>query len=164
MDWCGERAGDLYTAKQDQAPVAITASKVAEVVHVQVIAHGRFGFVCSRCAEPAELDVCAAFDHHFVGPGKLDAGDGDAATRFDADPDVSEHDGLRAELDELVIEYLLLELPSAPLCAEDCKGLCPTCGANRNESTCGCPAQPDTLSPWAQLAQFQVRQAPTARP
>jgi uncharacterized protein len=32
----------------------------------------------------------------------------------------------------------LLELPIAPVCKEDCKGLCPTCGQNRNEVDCGC--------------------------
>ncbi len=162
-DWCAERAGDVYTAAQPRLPVAITATKVAEVVQVQVRAKARFGFACSRCAEPAECDVHAEFDHHFVGPGKLDAGDGQDAAGFDADPDVSEHDGVHAHLDELVIEYLLLELPSAPLCAPACKGLCVTCGTNLNQATCGCAAQPEALSPWAKLAHFQVSPAEPVR-
>lgn len=40
--------------------------------------------------------------------------------------------------DDLLRQYLLLELPIAPVCREDCKGLCPTCGQNRNEGACRC--------------------------
>lgn len=41
-------------------------------------------------------------------------------------------------LDEPVGELLFLELPSRDLCSEDCLGLCPKCGKNRNEGDCGC--------------------------
>jgi uncharacterized protein len=40
------------------------------------------------------------------------------------------------DLTPLMREYLLLEVPMRPLCREDCKGLCPICGGNLNESTC----------------------------
>jgi uncharacterized protein len=40
--------------------------------------------------------------------------------------------------DDLLRQYLLLELPMAPVCREDCKGLCPTCGQNLNEASCDC--------------------------
>lgn len=36
-------------------------------------------------------------------------------------------------LEDLVREYLLIELPITPLCTPDCKGLCPICGQNLNE-------------------------------
>ena len=155
--WCAERAGDVYTAQAPRFPVDITATKVAEVIGVSARVRGKFGFACSRCAEAAELELPAAFDHHFVGPGKLDAGDGEFAVEFDADPDVSEHDGVHVALDDLLIEYLLLELPTAPLCADDCKGLCLTCGTNFNTSSCQCADQPTVLSPWIKLATLQLR-------
>jgi uncharacterized protein len=43
----------------------------------------------------------------------------------------------RIDLEPLVRETVLLELPIAPLCREDCAGLCPECGADRNEGDCG---------------------------
>jgi uncharacterized protein len=43
------------------------------------------------------------------------------------------------DLEPLAREALTLDLPLAPLCAEDCRGLCPTCGADRNQGDCGCP-------------------------
>ena len=42
----------------------------------------------------------------------------------------------------LVYEEAILALPTRPLCAEDCRGLCPRCGANLNQGACGCPAAP----------------------
>ncbi len=41
-------------------------------------------------------------------------------------------------LDSLVLDDLLLELPYKSLCREDCRGLCPQCGKNLNEGLCGC--------------------------
>ena len=46
--------------------------------------------------------------------------------------------GDRVDLEPLVRDAVLLELPQAPLCMEECKGLCPTCGTNRNEGACTC--------------------------
>lgn len=40
--------------------------------------------------------------------------------------------------EEIAVTDLLLELPTKMLCKEDCKGLCPVCGCNRNETDCGC--------------------------
>jgi uncharacterized protein len=40
------------------------------------------------------------------------------------------------DLTPVLREYILLEIPISPLCSRDCKGLCPICGNNLNESTC----------------------------
>ncbi len=42
------------------------------------------------------------------------------------------------DLAPLAREVLLLDLPLAPLCADDCRGLCPTCGGDLNRGDCGC--------------------------
>jgi uncharacterized protein len=67
---------------------------------------------------------------------------------FEAQPTEGETlllDGDRIDLEPVAREAVLLELPIAPLCREDCRGLCPTCGADRNEVDCDCddvPADP----------------------
>jgi uncharacterized protein len=43
------------------------------------------------------------------------------------------------DLEPLAREALTLGLPLAPLCTPDCRGLCPTCGADLNAGDCGCP-------------------------
>ncbi len=42
------------------------------------------------------------------------------------------------DLEPLARDAVLLELPLAPLCRPDCRGLCPQCGANWNENQCAC--------------------------
>ena len=49
------------------------------------------------------------------------------------------------DLDELLTEDLLLDVPSKFLCSLDCKGLCPSCGKNLNHGDCDC--QQDTVDP-----------------
>lgn len=46
------------------------------------------------------------------------------------------------DLTPILREYILLEIPISPLCRLDCKGLCPICGNNLNESTCHHEAEP----------------------
>jgi uncharacterized protein len=45
---------------------------------------------------------------------------------------------------------VLLDAPTTPLCRPDCAGLCPQCGADRNEQACAC--QPPPADPrWSAL-------------
>lgn len=53
-------------------------------------------------------------------------------------------------LQPLVRDYALLEVPINPICREDCKGLCPQCGENLNERDCG-HTQASGCSPFAAL-------------
>lgn len=60
----------------------------------------------------------------------------------------------RIAADQVAREAVMLELPVAPLCRPDCKGLCPSCGANLNEAECGCKV--DVTDPrWAALDQLK---------
>lgn len=58
------------------------------------------------------------------------------------------------DLTEMVRDVVLLDLPLAPLCDDDCAGLCPTCGVNRNTSPCDCAAE-STDPRWAALADLR---------
>ena len=62
--------------------------------------------------------------------------------------------GEQIDLEPLLREALLLELPLAPLCAEACLGLCPECGVDRNRDECGCEVE--VRDPrWAALDQLR---------
>ena len=97
------------------------------------------GMPCSRCLEPFTIDVDVAFDLHYQplvphqGPSEreVEAGDLDAA--------FYENDEI--DLGQLMGEQFYLSLPMKPLCKDDCKGLCSTCGTNLNKSTCDCNTQ-----------------------
>lgn len=86
---------------------------------------------CDRCVEELEVPLAGDFES-FEEPGVKD------------DEALDECRIRRAKgiLDLDVAGYLweqfMLALPVSPLCAEDCKGLCPKCGVNRNQESCAC--------------------------
>jgi uncharacterized protein len=45
--------------------------------------------------------------------------------------------------DKYISENLVVNIPIKIVCKEDCKGLCPQCGVNRNDETCDCVGAPD---------------------
>lgn len=54
------------------------------------------------------------------------------------------------DLEEILVDEILIEIPSLSLCDEDCKGLCQDCGCNLNEDICTCSKK--TVDPrWQKL-------------
>ncbi len=70
------------------------------------------------------------------------------------DPDLYPIEGSKAELLDMVREALLLELPMQFFCKEDCAGLCPVCGANRNRVACTCQEGGERQNPFTALKQL----------
>ena len=87
---------------------------------------------CDRCGALTQRAYDRQFTHLVVRELADQADD-------DGDYVVAEDD--RLDLDELVREDILLDLPTKYLCREDCKGLCPTCGKDLNQGPCGCARQ-----------------------
>lgn len=75
------------------------------------------------------------------GAEKNEDDDGDELSA--ADLDVLYYEDFIVPFDPLVEEQLQLELPMKALCREDCKGLCPQCGSDRNAAPCDCAPPPD---------------------
>ena len=76
---------------------------------------------------------------------------------YERDPVEGETRKLRdatVDLTDLARDAVLLELPIAPLCEDDCAGLCPTCGVDRNETACECAAT-ETDPRWAALSDLR---------
>ena len=94
---------------------------------------------CSRCLEPFRLPVDATFDMRFL-PAAAMTGDEEREVQED-DFEISYYRDDQIDLNELLREQFYLALPMKPLCSEECKGLCPQCGINRNTGTCGCAAE-----------------------
>jgi uncharacterized protein len=61
------------------------------------------------------------------------------------------------DLSQAIREHLVLAIPEFAICREACKGLCPSCGANLNDTTCNCePVQVDYR--WAELLKKDADQ------
>lgn len=97
---------------------------------------------CGRCLKVFTEPLAAQVVEKFYPAG---------AENIENDAFIYESDLL--DITEPVRESLLLAVPLQSLCREDCRGLCPVCGADRNEGDCGCDAT--TVDPrLAALKQF----------
>ena len=94
---------------------------------------------CSRCLEPFAWPVDAEFDLRYQ-PHTTNTGEGERAIEED-DLTTAFYQNDEVDLGQLMQEQFYLSLPMKPLCREDCAGLCPVCGINRNRGTCACNTQ-----------------------
>jgi uncharacterized protein len=97
---------------------------------------------CSRCLEPFKMPVDREFDLRYLPAGAAEPeNDDDEAEVEDDDVAVTFYRDEQIDLNELLREQFYLALPMKPLCSEDCKGICPQCGTNRNTASCDCTPQ-----------------------
>ena len=102
------------------------------------VAHAQAEVPCGRCLEPAQIGIDSPIDVTFV-PGALAQEPAQHEIHGD-DPDYCTYTGEEIDFSDLVRESVLLGVPLAPLCREDCRGLCPQCGTDRNRGSCTCPS------------------------
>jgi uncharacterized protein len=111
---------------------------------------------CDRCLKPIQLPVASVFRVEYVTPETYQTQA--AAELLEEDLALSVFDGEVIDIDEIVREQLLLALPAQVLCSEDCKGLCATCGADRNLNECNC-GEVDIDPRWAGLKNLVNRES-----
>lgn len=88
---------------------------------------------CSRCLQPIKETIDVPFLERFASrPEAVPKEDQDEVHVIPED---------HIKLDPYVEEAVWLALPLAPVCREDCEGLCPDCGTNRNNGACGCNSE-----------------------
>jgi uncharacterized protein len=160
-EWLARHYGERGAPLEGLAEVAhfrVLAHKLGADVYLEGEAGGTLDLACSRCLTRYRAPIRERF-RLVLEP----AGD-----RVPADPEGAAalaHDGLyladelesgwfrgpEIHLDRFVGEILALAVPVQPLCREDCRGLCPRCGADRNVTSCACREE-RPASPFAVLA------------
>jgi len=90
---------------------------------------------CGRCLEDYAFPLQADF-HVVLVPKTVEAGPDNELS--DDQLDLSVYEGDQIDLAPLLQEQVILALPTRPLCDENCKGLCSSCGANLNLESCRC--------------------------
>ena len=104
---------------------------------------------CARCMKDIDISVEFTISETLM---KSDDGDGRNGT-VPEDEDVIVFEGNTISLDEIIENNFITNLSPRYLCREDCKGLCPKCGADLNEGDCGC--EDVEIDPrWAALADM----------
>ena len=106
---------------------------------------------CDRCLAQVRYPLAAEFDLYYRPVSdlpeeeevKIDAGEAEIGFY---------EDGL--ELEDILREQVLLALPMQRVCSETCKGICPGCGKNRNETACDC--KPVVDDRWDALRNLEL--------
>ncbi|MCB1033196.1 MAG: DUF177 domain-containing protein [Acidobacteria bacterium] len=94
---------------------------------------------CDRCLKETEEAVTSPLELLILTyPEKPAAEEQELQEK---DMSVIHLDGEELDTAQIFMEQLQLNIPMKPLCRPDCAGLCPHCGADRNEETCGCAEQ-----------------------
>lgn len=99
----------------------VTLEAVVEGVLVTGTAEVSLGGQCARCLEQIAESTAVDLQELYLYPGK--ELDDDEASRIEDE---------LIDLEPLLRDAVVLDLPFTPLCRPDCAGLCPTCGANLN--------------------------------
>lgn len=99
---------------------------------------------CARCLKPVRKDLELVFEHRVdvLHPGE---------DEDELEMSLCIRDGKMLDVDQLVHNEILINLPIRVLCKEDCKGICPVCGQDLNEGACSCDQGPSDL----RMAAFQ---------
>ena len=136
--------------------VSLTVEKDGDAVFVSGRLTAEVPQYCSRCLEPYTARVEPQVEARFV-PNPQAQGEERELGADDLETDV--YDNGVVDLTALLETETTLLLPMKPLCRDDCRGLCPICGGNRNIVDCRCEVH--VADPrWAPLRSWATRAAP----
>lgn len=110
---------------------------------------------CARCLTPTVIDRSVTVAELFADTTKRFYADGDTPDDED-EPFTLIDDNTAIDLAVMARDAVVLDLPLQVLCHDNCQGLCPECGADRNMSACGHveAAAPDPR--WEALRKLQL--------
>lgn len=101
-----------------------------DLIVVEAVIKAVAKFSCVKCLTEFRQDLEAALQEYFTDEPHR-------AVESEEQEIHLVHEN-KLDLTPFVREALLLQFPSIPVCREDCKGLCPVCGKNRNTDPCNC--------------------------
>jgi uncharacterized protein len=93
---------------------------------------------CDRCLGDALFPLDGSFDLYYR-PVSAIAREEEVEIH-EGDTEIGFYQGGGLELEDVLREQVLLALPMQRVCSVVCKGICPVCGGNRNETACDCRA------------------------
>lgn len=148
-----------YPGEESGSVGVVRVQGVAELAGADIGIHGRIsaeaGAECARCTAPVKLAVAQDFDLIYRPASAIERMEEIEIPRDELD--VGFYMGEGVNLADVVKEQVILALPMKVLCRPDCRGLCPSCGANLNAGACRCP-QPHSESAFGSLLKNSVQQ------
>jgi len=119
------------------APVTarLELNKTRQEIIISGMVSAELDLQCSRCLNDfkRKLDIPVNVVYH-----PIDEIGMETHALKDDELDLGFYSGDELDLQELLKEQLLLNIQMKPLCDENCKGICPNCGADLNVAECNC--------------------------
>lgn len=153
--------GNAVAAHNLKGDVKVT--RLSDGVLVQGDVQAQVAIQCSRCLEDASIPVDARLEEQFQ--PTIDVETGQAVRHEEPEQDDNTFmidPNHLMDLTEPIRQALLVAMPMRPLCRDDCKGLCPVCGANRNRVDCG-HEEEVVDSRWEGLRDLNIADFPADR-
>ena len=122
--------------KPDTASVRIKLLRFKKKVLVDGSVKMSASLQCCRCLSDFSCPVNVEFREEYTPSDETDL-KGDQELSGD-EMGISFFDGEEIDIEAIVKEQVLLELPMKPLCKNDCQGICSRCGTDLNEQSCNC--------------------------
>ncbi|GAB4442492.1 MAG: DUF177 domain-containing protein [bacterium] len=126
--------------------VNVHLKRIADDIDVSGKISVNITFDCDRCCEVSSRVVTENF-HLILMPKKEEVVE-IIEEEIEDDIELSYYEGEEINLSDYIKEALFLALPIKLLCKEDCKGICPNCGANLNKEKCSCSKVASKGSPF----------------
>lgn len=134
-------------ARKAGDPLTLTSGRIVGLIELQerqpvIVAtvEAEIQRSCVRCLESVILTIREPLELALVSPQQA-ASSGEAEMDADLSATFEVPEG-RLDLLDVAREAIFLQWTTRPLCTEECKGLCPTCGINRNGLECACVEGP----------------------
>ncbi|MEJ5301044.1 MAG: DUF177 domain-containing protein [Thermodesulforhabdaceae bacterium] len=132
--------------------VQVTFEKRAKCIHVSGSVRGTLTMTCHRCLDHFHWHLNLSLETFLFNKTQIDTLVEDEEVELENERLEEEFfDGEEIDVDLIIAEEIFLSLPQVLLCSENCKGLCPQCGANLNRESCTCRKM--SSSPFAVLLQ-----------
>jgi uncharacterized protein len=133
---------EVRIPEDEDVTLDVTIDSMADGLTVDGRLQSRWVAECRRClaeaSKPIDLAVKELFQPEPIAE------------------DAYAFEGAQLDLEPMIRDLLLLELPLAPLCRDECAGLCPVCGVNRNDLDCGHDDKPTDVR-WSALESLKLQ-------
>jgi len=142
----------------DESPGHINVVVEVTEEHQQTVfargrVEGRIKVACGRCLGAVDLTVSDEFSLTFLPKSDRVEDDDEEVELGGDDIDVGVHDGVTVDISEVLRDHIVLSIPYAPLCSDECKGLC---GTDLNHGKCECDPSA-AQGRWAVLENLKLK-------
>ncbi|MBF0120289.1 MAG: DUF177 domain-containing protein [Desulfobacterales bacterium] len=151
---------DMINNKECEFLSSIIIDAEVKLIHKMIEVQGSFEskirIPCSRCLKESDIPLASSFKliysqkipeiiNHEFNENEIEL--------TEAEMDIITFNGKEINLRDAIQEEIIMSFPFKPLCKKTCKGLCPGCGIDLNESICICK-KTETDNPFAVLKKL----------